>query len=170
MHIIINNEIREFPNAPDTNLYDYDVLEGAELAFYLANPTASLSEVNAMQLTVYVPTLAELKQAKMNEFFTAAGTVFAQGYYDKETGWTLYLDDEPINDYAKIKAVLLDLEDTDAVDIPTHGGWQATTKSVAFPLLVRYGKFTMPLLVYYKKLQTSIETATTKDELDAITW
>lgn len=50
MIYIISNEIWELNTPPDSKLYDFIVLNEEQIAFYNANPNASVSEVLAMEL------------------------------------------------------------------------------------------------------------------------
>jgi hypothetical protein len=49
-YIILNGIIKEFATLPDASLYNFSELTPEQIAFYLANPTASVSEVLAMEL------------------------------------------------------------------------------------------------------------------------
>ena len=49
-YIILNGIIKEFATLPDASLYNFTELTPEQTAFYLANPTASVNEVLAMEL------------------------------------------------------------------------------------------------------------------------
>ena len=49
-YIILNGIIKEFATLPDASLYNFSELTPEQIAFYLANPNASASEVLAMEL------------------------------------------------------------------------------------------------------------------------
>lgn len=49
-YIILNGILKEFETLPDASLYNFTELTFEQTAFHLANPTASISEVLAMEL------------------------------------------------------------------------------------------------------------------------
>ncbi len=57
-YYIVNNRIVAQENEMNTSFYTYPQLNTEQIAFYLANPTASVSEVLAMELNP-IPTPPE---------------------------------------------------------------------------------------------------------------
>lgn len=57
-YYIVNNRIVAQENEMNTSFYTYRQLNTEQIAFYLANPTASVSEVLAMELNP-IPTPPE---------------------------------------------------------------------------------------------------------------
>lgn len=57
-YYIVNNRIVAQENEMNTSFYTYPQLSTEQIAFYLANPTASVSEVLAMELNP-IPTPPE---------------------------------------------------------------------------------------------------------------
>jgi hypothetical protein len=149
---------------------DYVVLTKAQYDFAVANPTATKAEIIAKKLTVHVPTLAELKQAKIDALNTHFYAIFVNGYYDSTTKWTLFCGESNVSDYATLKNAIMDMADNTVVKIGTMTGWQTSTKAVVYPLLTRYSAYMLPLTTGYMEIKSYIDYAPDKESLDLINW
>lgn len=108
------------------------------------------------------------KIAKQNELNVWAYTFVSNGYEDTETGYKLFCSETDVANYATLKNAIMDMADTDVVEIGTMTGWQTSTKGVVYPLLVRYSAYMLPFTTKYLKLKSYLEYATTIEEIEAI--
>ena len=145
-------------------------LSEAQIDFYLANRNATIAEIQAKQLAVHVPTLAELKAIKLNELNTNFGAIFANGYFDGTTGWTLFCGESNVIDYALLLLAITKKADEAEVKIGTFTGWQTSTKAVVMPLIDRYTEYMLPYTTTYRETKTNIEYAPDAQTLDLISW
>ena len=83
-YYILNDKIVSSAKLPNPTFYVYDELSSAEIAFYLANPTATAKEVKALKLTP-IPeiSLSEAKLQKIAEL---------EAEFQKETNETGVID------------------------------------------------------------------------------
>ena len=170
-YFIINDVIVENENDIDSGCYKTaQELTKTQVTFYKANPNASISEIIAKKLTVHVPTLAELKQAKIDALNTHFYAIFVNGYYDSTTKWTLFCGESNVSDYATLKNAIMDMADNTVVKIGTMTGWQTSTKAVVYPLLTRYSAYMLPLTTGYMEIKSYIDYAPDKESLDLINW
>jgi len=83
-----------------TNGYERaDLLTKAQYDFAVANPQATKQEIKDMQLTVHVPTLEELKQAKIAEIENSATQAILAGYEDNDFNITLAIEKDDIQQF-----------------------------------------------------------------------
>lgn len=158
----LNIKLLGYPDAVEITQEQYD--------FAIANPNASLEEIQNLALTVHIPSLDELKSVKLNALNTHFEAIFAAGYYDETTSWTLFCFESNVIDYATLKNAIVDMDDNAVVEIGTFTGWQTSTRGVIYPLLKRYSAYMLPLTTGYRKLKTMIENCDTKENLDLIQW
>ena len=149
---------------------DADVLTKAQYDFAVANPNATKAEIKAKKLTVHVPTLDELKQAKIDALNNHFYAIFINGYYDSVTKWTLFCGESNVSDYATLKNAIMDMADNTVVKIGTMAGWQTSTKAVVYPLLTRYSAYMLPLTTGYMEIKSYIDYAQDEATLDLISW
>ncbi|MBX3044910.1 MAG: hypothetical protein KF896_14455 [Ignavibacteriae bacterium] len=172
MNYYINNgiEIKSEVELNGANGYPNAVKITAEEYESLQKGTHIIVNNKVVVKPEHVPTLEELKQAKLNELNNHFGAIFQQGYFDETTGWTLFCGESNINDYATLKNALLDMPDNKVAEIGTYTGWHVSTKAVIYPLLVRYSEYMMPLTTLYRKTKRTIENVQTEETLDSIQW
>lgn len=164
----INFAENELPD--NANFPDFVELTKAKYDFAIANPNATLQEIQDMELVLHVPTLDELKAEKLNALNTHFGTIFAGGYYDTETGWTLFCGESNVIDYALLLLAITKKADEAEVKIGTYTGWQTSTKAVVMPLIDRYTEYMLPYTTTYRETKTNIEYAPDEATLDLIQW
>lgn len=119
---------------------------------------------------VYVPSLAELKQAKLSQLDAYIYSILSVGYTDATTGWVLFTSENDVSNYATLKNAIVDMSANAVVEIGTYQGWQTSTKSVVYPLLVRYSAYMLPITTNYMKLKSYIEYAPDEATLEQIAW
>jgi hypothetical protein len=119
---------------------------------------------------VYVPSLAELKQTKLSQLDAYIYSILSSGYTDTVTGWVLFTSENDVSNYATLKNAIVDMSANAVVEIGTYQGWQTSTKSVVYPLLVRYSAYMLPITTNYLKLKSYIEYAQDEATLEQITW
>ena len=107
-YYIIGNRIRGFAEPLDALLYDYIKLTQAEADFYEANPTASLAEVQALELAPpYVPTFQDRKNEKTQNWQMR----LEDGYLSPSTGVQMSLTSSVIDgESVLLKAIALSID------------------------------------------------------------
>lgn len=168
---VIRHKVVEFNEPLDEQSYTHTQLNGQQAAFYMSNPNASVQEVLNMQLNAPVePGIDYYKELKLQAFQEYMYGILGQGYYDEETGWTLFCGTEDINNYATLKNAIIDLPDNHPAEVGTYTGWHESTRGVIYPLLVRYSIYMLPITTMYKKIESAIQYVQTQEQLDAIQW
>lgn len=148
-----------------------DIGKEAMLAFYLANPTASVSEIQNCALVVHVATLEETKAKKLNNFYTSLYPVIMSGYFDVETGFTLGLLESDYMKFTALKSGIMDLPD----DMPQKFGLK-DVGSETLPvldlkeLLKRYFLYLKPVWDKQRDVEDAVILAQTIEDVNNITW
>lgn len=146
-------------------------LDAEQIAFYLANRNATIAEIQAKQLTVHVPSLDELKQAKLNEYLYTLYPFVLNGYEDTETGYTLGTTEDDQFKLTILKSGIIDLPDDRQEKFGLKGSGSATLPvSELKELLKRYYLFCKPVWDAKRDVEDALAEATTPEEVEAITW
>jgi len=174
-YYILNGKIEVKEKLPNPAFYEFQELSSEQVAFYLANPTATLSEVNAMQMTVRVPTLDELKQAKLNELQTSAQQAEAAGYTDSDFNVTIRIAEKDLLAWNNRLTLIREAE---ALQIPvgdqkfTDINDKVHTLSLLNfrILMVKMGVYADGLWVNLAEKSDAANACETSEELDLIQW
>lgn len=171
-YYIINNRIEKKEALPNAEFYLFTKLSDEQVAFHLANPTASPEEVLNMQLNpVPEMTLEQLKEQKRSEYIQTLYPFVMMGYTDAETNFTLGTTEDDQTKFAILKSGIMDLPDDRIEKFGLMGTGTATLPVADLKeLLRRYYLYCKPVWDAKRDVEDAINLATTKEQLENITW
>lgn len=170
-YYFVDNRVISQVNEMDRSCNDNDELNETQLAFYLANPTATANEVVKLAMDVITPTLQDAKNSKLSELENAYLAWRNTGWTDSISGYTLFLGEKDQLNYTQLKSIIFDEPNGTMCDVGTTTGWQQVEKTVLYNMLVRYGKDALAAYKHKSNLEIYINfVAQTIEEVEAVTW